>query len=42
MLKEKMGEDTVYFPLEECRVISFQSRQATGRMQYLFELLFRV
>ena len=36
------GEDTVYFPLEECRVISFQSQQATGRMQYLFELLFRV
>ena len=42
MLKEKMGEGTVYFPLEECRVIPFQSRQATGRMQYLFELLFRV
>lgn len=37
-----MGEGTVYFPLEECRVIPFQSRQATGRMQYLFELLFRV
>ena len=36
------GEDTVHFPLEEGRVISFQSQHATGRMQYLFELLFRV
>lgn len=31
-----------HVPLEEGRVISFQSQHATGRMQYLFELLFRV
>ncbi len=36
------GEDTVHFPLERAGLISFQSQHATGRMQYLFELLFRV
>lgn len=36
------GEDTEYFPLEECKVIAFESNQATNRMLYLFELLFRV
>lgn len=36
------GEDTKYFPIEECRVVQFQSQHATNRMQFLFDLLFRV
>lgn len=36
------GEDVAYFPLEECRVVHFQSQHATNRMMFLFELLFRV
>ena len=43
ILSESISKgDTVHFPLEEGRVISFQSQHATRRMQYLFELLFRV
>nr|WP_314465268.1 AraC family transcriptional regulator [uncultured Clostridium sp.] len=36
------GEDTLFYPLEECRVVSFLSKNATNRMMFLFELLFRV
>ena len=36
------GTDTGYYPLEECRLINFNSQNATNRMQFLFELLFRV
>ena len=36
------GTDTEYYPLEECRLINFNSQNATNRMQFLFELLFRV
>lgn len=36
------GEDTGYYPLEECRIIKFKSQNATNRMLFLFELLFRV
>ncbi|NCB91792.1 MAG: AraC family transcriptional regulator [Clostridia bacterium] len=36
------GEDIKYFPLQECNVISFSSQNATNRMLFLFELLFRV
>lgn len=36
------GEDTVYFPLNECKIIVFNSENAKNRMQFLFDLLFRV
>lgn len=36
------GEDAKYFPLEECRTVTFNSDNATNRMMFLFELLFRV
>ncbi len=36
------GEDTQYFPLDECRIVHFQSDNSTNRMMFLFELLFRV
>ena len=36
------GTDTEYYPLEECRLINFNSQNATNRIQFLFELLFRV
>lgn len=36
------GEDTVLYPLAECRIIHFESEYATGRMMFLFDLLFRV
>lgn len=36
------GEDIPYYPLEECRVVSFASRSITSRMQFLFEQVFRV
>lgn len=36
------GEDTKYYPLEECRVVRFNSASATNRMIHLFHLLFRV
>lgn len=36
------GEDTQYFPLMDCKVVTFVSQNATNRMHFLFELLFRV
>lgn len=36
------GSDTEHYPLEECRVERFPSGDASGRMYFLFELLFRV
>lgn len=36
------GTDTEYFPLSECRIISFGSKNAANRMHFLFDLLFRV
>ena len=36
------GTDTVYYPLDECRIIHFNSQNASNRMQFLFDLLFRV
>lgn len=36
------GEDVKYYPLQECRVISFNSPNSTNRMHFLFDLLFRV
>ncbi len=36
------GDDTVYYPLEDLSVIRFISKNSTNRMQFLFELLFRV
>ena len=36
------GEDTKYFPLEECRIVQFNSNNSTNRMLFLFELLFSV
>lgn len=36
------GEDTGEYPLEECRLIQFESESATNRMMFLFDLLFRV
>lgn len=36
------GEDTQYFPLEECEIIRFTTENATNRMLFLFELLFKV
>lgn len=36
------GEDTQYFPLDECRIIRFKSSYASNRMMFLFDLLFRV
>lgn len=36
------GEDTKYYPLDECRLIRFDSDNATNRMLFLFELLFKV
>lgn len=36
------GEDTKYFPLEECRIVHFVFDNSTNRMMFLFELLFRV
>lgn len=36
------GEDIEYYPLDECKVVSFMSDYATNRMLFLFELLFRV
>lgn len=36
------GEDTKYFPLDDCNIIHFNSEYATNRMFFLFDLLFRV
>lgn len=36
------GDDTKYYPLEECKIIKFESDYAANRMMFLFELLFRV
>ncbi|MCD7806870.1 MAG: AraC family transcriptional regulator [Lachnospiraceae bacterium] len=36
------GEDARYYPVEECRIIKFTTANATNRMLFLFELLFRV
>ena len=36
------GEDTVYFPVEECKVITFETQYATNRMMFLFDMIFRV
>lgn len=36
------GEDTQKYPLEECRLVRFESDHATDRMMFLFDLLFRV
>ena len=36
------GEDTQYFPLDECKVVRFKSSHASNRMMFLFDLLFRV
>ncbi len=35
------GEDVTYFPLEDCQIINF-TQNATNRMHFLFDLLFRV
>ena len=36
------GEDTRYFPLNDCKTIVFNSENAKNRMHFLFDLLFRV
>lgn len=36
------GEDTKYFPLDECRIIHFSTEASINRMFSLFDLLFRV
>lgn len=36
------GEDTKYFPLDECKIIHFSTDASTNRMFFLFDLLFRV
>ncbi|WP_303691360.1 AraC family transcriptional regulator [Megamonas hypermegale] len=36
------GEDTKYFPLDECRIIHFSTEASINRMFFLFDLLFRV
>lgn len=36
------GEDTRYFPLEDCKIVTFTSQNAPERMHFLFDLLFRV
>ena len=36
------GEDTKYFPLDDCRIVKFKSSHASNRMMFLFDLLFRV
>lgn len=36
------GEDTQYFPLEDCKIVSFRSACASRQMMYLFEQLLRV
>lgn len=36
------GDDTQYYPLEECKIVRFESTYATNRMLFLFEQLFRV
>ena len=36
------GEDTKYYPLDECRIVQFITENATIRMLSLFDLLFRV
>lgn len=35
------GEDTKYYPLDECRIIELNSSNATNRMLYLFDFIFR-
>lgn len=36
------GEDTRFFPLNDCSTIVFNSENAKNRMHFLFDLLFRV
>lgn len=36
------GDDTKYFPLEECKIIHFSTEASTNRMFFFFDLLFRV
>lgn len=36
------GEDAGCYPLEDCKTVHLSSDNATGRMMFLFELLFRV
>lgn len=36
------GEDTPYFPLDDCKIVKFRSSYASNQMMYLFDQLFRV
>ncbi|MEG2305433.1 MAG: AraC family transcriptional regulator [Lachnospiraceae bacterium] len=36
------GENTKYFPIEECHIIQINSKHGNNRMMFLFDLLFRV
>lgn len=36
------GEDTQYFPLDDCKIVKFKSSYASNQMMFLFDLLFRV
>lgn len=36
------GEDTQYFPLDECKIVKFESSSASNRMMFLFNSLFQV
>lgn len=36
------GENTEYFPIEECKIVHINSRHSDNRMTVLFNLLFRV
>lgn len=36
------GEDTQYFPLDDCKIIRFKSSCSSNQMNYLFDQLFRV
>ena len=36
------GTDADFYPLADCRIITFTSAHATNRMSFLFDLLFRV
>lgn len=36
------GEDIRYYPLEDCKMVTFDSKNTGSRMQFLFEQIFRV
>lgn len=36
------GEDTQYYPLDDCRIVKFRSNKVKNRMLFLFDLLFQV